>query len=92
MSDEPQGLAAIARRAKDPAITVTSLRQAIADGRLPAEIGVGGRTLVKLADAQAAFSRVEVQRPAEDPVPAPVPAPTPTKPTLKVRRKGRTRQ
>lgn len=94
MSDEPKGLAAIARQARDPEITVTSLRAAIAEGRLAHEIGVGGRPLVKLSDAQAAFSRVEVQRPVEAPVPAPVPAPAPapvqSKPTLKVRRKGRT--
>lgn len=92
MSDEPKGLAAIARQARDPEITVTSLRAAIAEGKLAHEIGVGGRPLVKLSDAQAAFSRVEVQRPVEAPVPAPVPAPAPTKPTLKVRRKGRSRQ
>lgn len=70
MSDELQGLAAIARRAKDPAITVTSLRAAVADGSLPHEIGVGGRTLVRFSDVQALGAKTSQQPEAPAPVAA----------------------
>ena len=53
MSDDLMGLAAAARKAKDPAVTVTSLREAIESGRLPHEKGVGGIRLVRLSDVKA---------------------------------------
>jgi hypothetical protein len=53
MSDDLMGLAAAARKAKDPAVTVTSLREAIESGRLPHEKGIGGIRLVRLSDVKS---------------------------------------
>lgn len=53
MSDDLMGLAAAARAARDPAVTVTSLREAIEAGRLPSERGIGGIRKVRLSDVKA---------------------------------------
>lgn len=76
----PRGLAAIARAARDPRISVTSLREAIKDGRIKPE-HENGRVLVTLAQARAALE------------PALVPAPEPAaKAPIKLKRnRGRSR-
>lgn len=59
MLDEhkPQGLAAIARLAKDAEITVTSLRAAIAQGKLATTQDANGRAQVTLSDARLLLAK-----------------------------------
>lgn len=80
----PRGLAAIARAARDPRISVTSLREAIKDGRIKPE-HENGKVLVTLAQARAALE------PAPVPAPEPAPEPAPKTPIKLKRNRGRSR-
>ena len=63
MSDDLMGLAAAARKARDPKITVTVLREAVVSGRLHHEKGIGGIRMVRLSDVKALAAPIAPKAP-----------------------------
>lgn len=63
-ANDYRGLAAVARAAKDPRITVSALRDAVEAGKLPHQTGVAGLTQVRLADVTALFAPEPKKAPA----------------------------